>query len=189
VPFLRSDADMSTAEIRLSMTSTFMKWIPCNGTNMLAPFGLDLAATKYLSRVSFLPINAYGAAWTRNATFNFDTLRTVLDEWRRISKYYYDDFYALTPYHNHTDNTGWTVWMYFDADDDSGVLQVFRQSGSAENSYKICLKGVRDDTLYNLKDIDGLNSFTAIKGSQLKNGITITLDNPSSASVIFIEKP
>jgi hypothetical protein len=42
--------------------------------------------------------------------------------------------------------------------------------------------------LHNLKHIDGVNSFTAIKGSQLKNGITITLSNPSSASVIFIEK-
>ena len=186
VPFLRSDADRSTAEIRLSMTTTVMKWLPYNGSSTLAPFSSDLAATKYLSRVSFLPINAYGAAWTRDTTFNFDTLRTALDEWQRISKYYYDDFYALTPYHNHTNNTGWTAWMFFDADDDSGVLQVFRQSGSAENSYKICLKGVRDDTLYNLNDIDGVNSFTAIKGSQLKNGITITLANPSSASVIFI---
>ncbi|MEI6579142.1 MAG: hypothetical protein WCN92_06710, partial [Eubacteriales bacterium] len=81
VPFLRSDADRYTPEIRLSVTTTFMKWIPCNGTNMLAPFAADTAATKYLSRVSFLPINAYGGAWSRDPNLNFNTLRTALNEW------------------------------------------------------------------------------------------------------------
>ena len=188
VPFLRSDADRYTPEIRLSVTSTYMKWIPCNGTNMLAPFASDTSATKYLSRVSFLPINAYAGAWSRDPNLNYDSLRTALSEWNRIKKYYYDDFYALTPYHSHTDATGWTAWMYFDSEDDSGVLQVFRQSGNNENSYKICLRGVDDNTLYNLNDIDGLNTFACVKGSELKQGITVTLAEPASASVIFIEK-
>jgi alpha-galactosidase len=188
VPFLRSDADRYTAEIRLSVTTTYMKWIPCNGTSMLAPFGSDTAATKYLSRVSFLPIITYGSAWSRDPNLNYDTLRTSLNEWKNISKYYYDDFYALTPWHSHTDSTGWTSWMYFNAKDNAGVLQVFRQSGNTENSYKICLRGVDDNTLYNLNDIDGLNSFQSVSGSQLKQGITITLANPASASVIYIEK-
>jgi hypothetical protein len=78
--------------------------------------------------------------------------------------------------------------MYFNAKDNAGVLQVFRQSGNAENTYKICLRGVDDNTLYNLNDIDGLNSFQSVSGSQLKQGITITLANPASASVIYIEK-
>ncbi len=188
VPFLRSDADRYTPEIRLSVTTTFMKWIPCNGTNMLAPFGTDTSATKYLSRVSFLPINAYGGAWSRDPNFNFNTLRTALGEWDRIKQYYYSDFYALTPWHNHTDSTGWTSWMYFDPTDESGVLQVFRQSGNKENSYKICLRGVKDDSIYTLTDSDGLNSFTSISGAELKQGIMINLANPASASLIFIEK-
>jgi alpha-galactosidase len=188
VPFLRSDADRYTPETRLSVTTTFMKWIPCNGTNMLAPFGADTAATTYLSRVSFLPINAYAGAWSRDPAFNFDMLRTALGEWDRIKQYYYDDFYALTPFYSHTDNTGWTAWMFFNADEDAGVLQVFRQAANTESLNKIYLRGVDDDTLYNLNDIDGLNSFTSISGAELKQGITVSFPNPASAAVIFIEK-
>ena len=188
VPFLRSDADRYTPETRLSVTTTFMKWIPCNGTNMLAPFGADTAATKYLSRVSFLPINAYAGAWSRDSAFNFDTLRTALGEWDRIKQYYYDDFYVLTPFYSHSDNTGWTAWMFFNAQDDAGVLQVFRQAANGESTKNICLRGVDEDTLYNLNDIDGLNSFGTVSGAQLKQGITINFPNPASAAVIFIEK-
>ncbi|HQK73893.1 MAG TPA: alpha-galactosidase [Clostridiales bacterium] len=189
VPFLRSDADRYTAETRLSVTTTYMQWIPCNGTNMLAPFSKSSKADSvYLSRVSFLPINAYGGAWSRNPDLDFDALRQALSEWEQIKRYYYNDFYALTPYHSHTDDSGWTAWMYFDAADDSGVLQVFRQSGNVDNTYRVCLRGVDDAVVYNLNDIDGANSLAAVTGAQLKAGIDICLAEPSSAALLFIEK-
>ncbi len=188
VPFLRSDADRSTAEIRLSMSTTYSKWIPCNGSTMLASFSSDAASIKYLSRVSYLPIDTYAAAWTRDTGLDYNAVRTSLGEWKDISKYFYDDFYALTPWHSHTDGTGWTAWMYLDADDGSGVLQVFRQSDNGESTYTICLRGVDDNTVYNLCDIDGINSFSQVTGSQLKAGITVTLSNPSSAAIIYIDK-
>jgi hypothetical protein len=78
--------------------------------------------------------------------------------------------------------------MFFNAQDDAGVLQVFRQAANTVSSNKICLRGVDDDTLYNLNDIDGLNSFASISGAQLKQGITVNFPNPASAAVIFIQK-
>lgn len=188
VPFLRSDADRYTPETRLSVTSTYMKWIPCNGTNMLALFNTDTATSTYLSRVSFLPINAYAGAWTRDSNLNYDALRKALAEWRRIKEYYYEDFYALTPWRSHTDDTNWTAWMFFDPGGGEGVLQVFRQGGSSESAYTVRLRGVDDDTAYSLTDAEGLNSFVSVKGSELKNGVTITLPEPASAALIYIAK-
>ena len=79
--------------------------------------------------------------------------------------------------------------MYFDADRNSGVLQAFRPDSDASVASKnIVLKGLNPDSYYRLRDIDGVNSYVSVKGSDLmSSGITLNTTSKRTAIIIYIE--
>ncbi|MBO5269348.1 MAG: alpha-galactosidase, partial [Clostridia bacterium] len=77
VPLLRSDSDRTSTALRLSMTSTFHRWIPFCGANTkekdreLAPTGVS---DKYVWRASYLPILNVDAQFVCAEDQSFDML-------------------------------------------------------------------------------------------------------------------
>ena len=190
VPFLRSDSDRTTIELRLAMTTRLVRWLPYTGAstkesaNQLTVGGMDI----YVLRASMLPFFHYGAEWYHSKdSIDWATLRQGQAEWKELSKYFYADFYVLTPFRGTTDNTVWTAYEYFDAKSDSGAIQAFRGVKNDEEVYKVQVKGVNPNAYYNLRDIDGVNSYTKIKGSALMKGLPIYAENPRTAITIYIE--
>lgn len=191
IPFMRSDADRATSGLRLSMSSTFNKWIPFHGSSTKeAAHELDPAVRGgtplYTTRASWLPVHNLSIRFTHDETLDYDKIRYGLNEWRRFQNLLTKDFYVLTPYHHWEDTSGWTAFAYNDRDTDEGVVLAFRQETCEEPSYTIRLPFAKKGARYLLTNID-TNETTAVDGEILKSeGITITLDTPKSSSVITV---
>ncbi len=214
VPLLRSDSDRTSTGLRLAMTTSFMEWIPCCGasaketTDQLAAGAPDL----YVLRASYLPVLNYGFAYVHDKTLNYDLLRKGQQEWKQIRPYFYGDFYVLTPWHPEQATDRWTVFMFLHpergaekaengedavkcpdpAERRGGVIMAFRQEQCPEPSVTVRLRGLCDDTEYEISDIDANaeyrgNSVACAKGSRLQAGLRITLPEARSAAILFLK--
>lgn len=191
VPFLRSDSDRTTIELRLAMTTRLVRWLPFTGASS-SESGSQLAAggyDMYTLRASMLPLFHFGTTFATDPDYvNWEALRQGQQEWLEFKKYFYKDFYVLTPYRSTTETKEWTAFEYFDAEDNSGVLQAFRGVNCDQSVYTIKVKGVDPDSYYKLTDLDGVNSLAKIKGSALIKGLPVRAANPRSAITIYIEE-
>lgn len=188
VPVNRSDADRNLLPLRLSMSTTFPKWLPYGGNVCKEGSNVvDSAFDIYISRCSYseiydLQLNFY----MDREILDYDAIHQGLKEWKEISRYLLKDFYVLTPYHGVLDDNNWTAYMYYDRDDDSGVIQAFRQAGSGEKEYTLMIKAVDPDKFYSLNDLDGTFSVERVSGKALREGLTLRAENPRTAFVIYI---
>lgn len=190
VPLFRSDSDRTTTSLRLAMTTTVTKWLPFTGA--FAKEGDDQlqngAVDLYVLRATYLPHMALMAAfYHEHDSIDWDVLRQAMAEWEDISRYFYEDYYVLTPYRGVTDNENWTAFMYYDEDTTSGVMQAFRPSDCTENSYTVQLRGLDPNKYYSVRDIDGVNSIERIKGSVLmQEGLELYAENARTAMILYL---
>ena len=130
IPMLRSDSDRTSTALRLSMTSSFNKWIPCCGANTKEKIGqLDATGISdpYVWRASYLPVLNVDSQYVQDPDMDFDMLRFGLNEWKSINRYLLKDLYVLTPWHYRDDKTGMTALCYHDDTDGTGILLAFRR--------------------------------------------------------------
>ena len=59
----------------------------------------------------------------RRDDLDYDLLKWGLNEWRRIKKYFFGDYYPLTPYSLYNDV--WIAWQFDRPEEGEGVVQVF----------------------------------------------------------------
>ena len=189
IPFMRSDADRTTSALRLSMSSTFNKWVPFHGASTKeTAHELDPAERGgtpiYVTRASWLPVYNMSMRFTHDETLDYDKIRFALNEWRQYSYLLTKDFYVLTPYHSHDDTSGWTVFAYHDREADKSIVQAFRQEKCEQEKYTVRLPYAKRGIRYRLTDEDTKES-TVIDGEMLQTeGFAITLGSPK-ASAIF----
>lgn len=190
VPFNRSDSEWvygsPNSNVRLSMTSGLNKWLPWSGVSLreVTSEPLDM----YFLRTSYMASVNVGCKFTHNASLDFDLLRTWQSERDSMTSLLYKDYYLLTPFHSVNDDKDWTAYEYFDNEKGVGLLQAFRPANCSEKEIVLTLKGVKDDALYALKDPDGLNGLAKIKGSALKKGFRLHLENARSSAFIQLEE-
>ena len=140
IPLLRSDHDRKSTAIRLSMTSSFNKWIPFCGANTKEKvFELDATGNTdiYIWRASYLAALNVDSQFVQDPDQDFDILRTGLREWKEVNPYLLKEFYTFTPWHHEDDTEGFTAYSYFDSETEKGVLFVFRQENCNESEITI----------------------------------------------------
>ncbi|MBO4572945.1 MAG: alpha-galactosidase [Clostridia bacterium] len=189
---LRSDTDRTTIPRRLAFTSSVSKWLPFTGASTNETDGAQIATGNtdiYTLRATFLASQYYNAQWyMAPSTVNWAALRQGIAEWREFNKYILKDFYNLTPYRGVDNDKEWTSFMYVDTDTNSAALQAFRQKNCQEDTVKVLLKGLDPDTVYTVRDIDGVNSIQRVRGRALMtNGLSLYAANARTAIVIYIE--
>jgi alpha-galactosidase len=188
VPLLRSDADRTTTSLRLSMTTSFNKWIPFSGCssveqkNQLDPDG---KRDEYIFRASYNAIFHLSAQWVQDPGTDFDMIRFGFKEWDSVKDFMLKDFYVLTPWKPESDRTGWTSYIYHDPETDRGVLFAFRMEECEAPSFTTKLTMLDAGCEYELTDADK-GVIGRFKGGELINGYRIEHDKPRSASLIFI---
>ena len=184
VPLLRSDADRTTAALRLSMTTAFNRWVPMCGANnkekpdQLSPTGI---LDEYVWRASYLPILNVDSQFVQDPDQDFDLLRWGLREWKRVSPYLLKDFYVLTPWHPETETTGFTAYAFFDPETFSGALLAFRQEKCQEETVTLPLPFAGEGEEFTLQDEDTGEILRA--GRQ---GITLGFEKPRQAKLLWI---
>lgn len=193
MPFLRSDADRTTSALRLSMTSTFNKWVPFCGSstkesqNQLES-GQAGGSTSYITRASWLPVYNISERYTHDELLDYNRLRKNLGEWKKFNHLLLKDFYVLTPWHSATDTKGWTVFAYNDPAHGDGVIQAFRQETCEDSVYTAILPFADAKSTYGMVNEDTGEQLT-LSGKQLRtSGMRIRLDSPKASAVWALKR-
>ncbi len=188
LPFMRSDADRTTTALRLSMTTSYCRWIPFHGANTkesageLEP-GMAGGSTFYITRASWLPVYNISEVFTHDVELDYVRLRATFGEWKKYNHLLVKDMYPLTPWHRHDDDSHWTAIAWHDRVADEAVLQAFRQETCPDPEYTAFLKFLKPDRRYNLTNEDTGEVLTMTGAALASDGIKIALPEPKSSAV------
>ncbi len=157
VPINRCDADKTSIPLRLSLTESLSKWVPFNGAESAERKSeLDPVCThsNYSFRASYLPFIRLTAQFSTLSREHAEVIRRGNAEWREINKYLLKDFYTLTPWHDHLTDDTIDALEYFDPEEKSGILLIFRQAKATADSVCLSVKGLEPDAVYVVQDAD-----------------------------------
>ncbi|MBQ8641742.1 MAG: alpha-galactosidase [Clostridia bacterium] len=185
VPMLRSDFDRTTTSMRLSMTTSFNKWVPFCGANTKEKVGqVDLTgrSDRYIWRASYLPVLNVDSQYVQDPDQDFDNLRFGLAEWKKVSSYMMKDFYPLTEWHDNTYRAGFTAYSFVDPAADSGYVMAFRMEDCPEDTLTLTLPYAGNDT-WRLTDEDTGEAYDVQNGK-----VTLTFAQPRTARLLWVEK-
>jgi alpha-galactosidase len=193
VPLWRSDYAYEPIGHQ-GMTYGLSMWLPFHGTGTVA----TTDAPYYGGGVT--PIQPY-AFWSnaapslgsgidvREKGLDYAALRRLFGEWRDIGKFYYGDYYPLTPYSQADDV--WIAWQFNRPESGDGMIQAFRRTKAALDSAPLKLRGLDAKALYTIRVVDGGGceplAARTWSGSQLMDvGIPIRLtDQPAAAVIVY----
>lgn len=185
VPLLRSDSDRTTAALRLSMTTSFNKWIPFCGANTVEKThecNLTGVSDEYVWRASYLPVLNIQSQFVCDENQNFDLMRWGIDEWKRISPFLLKEFYPLTMWHSEKNTYDFTVHCYYDPEQEQGIILAFRQENCVRDSITVSLPFAEESNRYVIKDEDSGEEKIVNKN------ITLFLGERRSAKLLWINK-
>lgn len=185
VPLLRSDDDRTSTALRLSMSSSFNKWIPFCGASTMEKKHM-VAATgvsdPYVWRASYLPALNVQSQFVYHETQDFDILRFGLKEWKKVNPYLLKEFYTLTPWHGPRDPLSFTAFCYYDPDEEKGVILAFRQESCVRGTLQVRLPFAQENDRFVLTDEDS--------GEERIVGDTFSLDfsRVRTARLLWVKK-
>jgi alpha-galactosidase len=153
-------------------------WIPLSGTGT----GTD-AAYDFLSNMTPL-LNCLWDVRIKDA--DYEALRQLCHQFRRVADCYLGDYYPLTPYS--LENTCWMGWQFDRPDRGTGMVQVFRRSESIYKTADLQLHGLDPEAEYRVRILNSPET-NVITGQQLMDvGVPVALNERPSATLIHYEK-
>ncbi|MBN1421182.1 MAG: alpha-galactosidase [Planctomycetes bacterium] len=173
VPILRSDfvGDPLAQQNHIHGISF---WMPYHGSG----FGtIDTYDVRSLSG----PITGIGVD-TRRKDLDYDLLRRLYREIRRVQPCFLGDYYPLTPYRLTADV--WCARQFDRPDAGDGVVQAFRRKDCPDDSAAFRLRGLDPGALYELVDLDGEDPRRVSGRELMETGLTVTAKQPRSALTI-----
>ena len=191
VPLMRSDADRTTTALRLSMTTSFCRWIPFHGANTKEAeeqlsFTMGKGSSKYVTRASWLPIYNICEVFTHNPELDYDLLRATFGEWKRYRHLLTADMHFFTPWHERDDRSGWTAFAYHDRKTDEAVIAAFRQEDCPDSTLTVRPDFLTADASYILTNEDSAETL-ALTGAELRTrGLQLFLPEAKSSVIWHI---
>ncbi len=183
VPLWRSDFQCPanySIEYTQSHNMQFSTWMTYSGTGSGREWG-DVYRIR----------SAYAGSLTTNYTFSeaekfgsqeqVEWLKTYLNEYLSIRKYFYCDFYPLTD--SVESEFSWNVSQFNCPENGDGMVQAFRHEKSPFAVADFKLSGLDASKTYRITDLDD-NSFYDASGEDLmNNGINIKTASARSAKI------
>lgn len=117
-------------------------------------------------------------------TFPLDLAKESLKEIKENQKYWYGDFYMLTPCKIGFDQM--LAWQLHRSDLDEGIVLAFRRKECVTLGMIVGLRGLEQSKTFTVTFIDdGRNSTTkTMSGRELASGIELILDKPESSLLV-----
>ena len=192
VPFLRSDSDRTSTSLRLSMTSSFCRWIPFHGagtkeTETEFEASKGIGGDVYVARASLLPFWHVKEAISHNKDLDWDLYRRNLSEWRSVNDLLTKDFYVLTPWHHNWTRTGWTAFAYDDPEKGETLLLAFRMEECKDAAFSAKLPFAEKGVRYEVRNED-TQEVLSLDGNKLNEGFEVFLKEPRSAALFRIHR-
>ena len=188
VPLWRSDYAYEPIGHQ-GMTYGLSMWLPYHGTGTVADvdapyYGEGLTTVQpYAFWSNVAPSLGHGYD-VREKGLDYATLRRLFAEWREMSRFFYGDFYPLTPFSH--EESAWIGWQFNSTY--SGVLLAFRRQKAPE-TLVVKPSGLDPKTTYVLQvlDRDGgevVSENKATGADLMKKGITLRSAKAPSAIVV-----
>ncbi len=123
----------------------------------------------------------------RGADYPRDQLRDAIAEGKRIRKYWFGDFYALSDIT--TSPRDWCVFQYHRPEERDGIVLAFRRENSPYAAYDCRLRGIDPDATYRVTFSSGYEPEppVTLRGSQLDGLVLTILKKPGSVLVEYEE--
>jgi len=181
VPLWRSDYAYEPTGHQC-MTYGISFWLPFHGTGTVA----CIDAPYYGAGAT--PVEPY-AFWStvsgidlRVKELDYDALRKLFGQLRQVGKYYYGDYYPLTPYG--MGNDVWLAWQFHCPETGEGMVQAFRRPDSIYVSAALPLKGLDADAQYALTDLATSERIEKTGKQLIEEGLPLSIPQRPGAVVI-----
>jgi alpha-galactosidase len=175
VPLLRSDW-LTEPTSQQNHTYGIASWIPLYGTGVdeFDAYGFNSNICPFINACYDM----------RNRSADWNAVRHLIGDWRRITPYYTGDYYPLTPYS--PENDVWMAWQFDRSDLGEGVVQAFRRPDSIYESARVKLHGLDAERRYTLTNLDTAAVEQATGKELMETGLKLTLSNqPDSAVIVY----
>lgn len=189
IPLLRSDSDRESTAMRLSMTTSFNKWVPfCGAINREKSWQLDARGVldEYVWRASYLPVMNVENQFVQDPEQDFGVIRKGLQEWKRLNQYLTKDFYVHTDWKDSKQKNDFTAYSFFDSEAKKGICLIFRMEECEKDTIQIRYNFADCAAVYTLVDENSGESWE-YTGEQLQQGIPFVLPEKRSSRLIWME--
>ena len=177
VPYLRSDYIFEPIGQQGHIYGISF-WLPFHG-------GPTRATDPYVFRSNMCP--AMLTCWDmRNKDLDYDAIRTLTSQWRKIAHLYLTDYYPLTPYSIKTD--AWLAWQFNSPETGQGLVQAFRRPNSSYLAAQYKLHGLEADATYTITNFDEPGTTTATGRELMEKGLRVEIENLPGAVVFTYKK-
>jgi alpha-galactosidase len=165
IPFFRSDYQCNfneNPEVLQTHNANISCYLPYNGCTTKTKNDTYAIRSSYSSSWGGA---FYNTIFQSMSEEDFRWAKAVTDEYRKIRKYFSEDFY------NHGsqvfDDTSWAIWQYDDPVTQSGIVMAFRRSNSPFAQVDIALKGQYAGKTLTYTDLNAKVSFESDKVLQI----------------------
>ena len=174
-----TDYNYSHLAAKQALHASLFQWLPYFGSNTL-PIE-TVAAYAFRSGHGMGVVLGYDL---RKRDLNYDLLRKLTEQWRRIVTCYYGDYYLLLPYS--LDETAWMGWQFYRPEEGDGVVEAFRRGRSHDTSKTFRLFGLDPAASYEITNFDAKGSVRSSGKDLMEKGLTVEIpDKPGAAAVVY----
>ena len=190
VPLWRSDYAYEAIGHQC-MTYGISLWLPYHGTGTVAS-----AAAPYYGG-GFTAVEPY-AFWSNTAPslgcgidirvreIDYNALRRLYTQWRLLSRFYYADFYPLTPYNQ--DDRQWIAWQFNAPEQGKGAVQAFRRPQSPLEETRLRLRDLDPDAVYTATRLTASDTIRATGRELMSAGLPVVLKTKPAADVVLYRR-
>jgi len=175
-PLMRKEFEQAAMQNQ-AMTAGFSRYVPFSVSG-------QMGATPYLFRSG---VNGGGISFgedVRPGDYPRDLLKQAITEAKRLRKYYFGDYYPLTPVT--VDPADWCVVQYHRPAEQDGMIVLFRRPKSCFASYVLYnVQGIESEANYEVvRSLDYVPSASErMKGSDLQ-ALKCSIDDRPGAMVV-----
>jgi alpha-galactosidase len=112
--------------------------------------------------------------------------KTILDQYLKIQKYFYGDYYPLTEYNTSRDVS--MAWQFDCPEIGEGMVQAFRRENSSQESIKLYPKALDADATYTMNNLDTSASDEMTGKELMENGFVVNIKSQPGSAIIVYKK-
>lgn len=179
VPLHPTDYNYTHLAAKQAFHHSLFQWLPYFGSNTMPIDSVD--AYGFRSGHAMGVVLGYDM---RRQDLDYDLLRKLTAEVPSVTRYYYGDYYPLTPYSLAED--AWIAWQFHQSETNEGVVEVFRRPRSPETQMALPLRGLDSAAVYQWQSTDEQLARRA-RGSDLAQaGLPVNLARrPQAATILY----
>jgi|SRR5262245_1935352 len=169
------------------MTYGLAMWLPYFGTGTVAmanppAYGTGRTPVEPYAFWSDAAPSVVSGIDVRAEDIDYDTLRKLFRQWRRMNRFYFGDYYPLTPYSRSDD--AWIAWQFDRPANRDGVVQAFRRSRAPLDTVRLKLRALDPGSRYVIRDLHGAH--LQLTGRRLmEEGLPLAIGEQPGAPVLF----